>query len=156
MCTTNASRSGAGAYCTSRPASSGPAPRPPTLATVATAAARFRQCGGAASMTAAVAVPVKMPADSPDNTRPTSSVGTESAARNTTALARANAVPASSIGRRPIASDQRPNASSANSTPPAYVAKITVVVSTAKCMRSPYSAYIGVGSVVPTMIAANA
>ena len=33
---------------------------------------------------------------------------------------------------------------------------MTVVVSTAKCMWSAYSAYIGVGSVVPTMIAANA
>ena len=33
---------------------------------------------------------------------------------------------------------------------------MTVVVSTAKCMRSAYSAYIGVGSVVPIMIAAKA
>ena len=65
-------------------------PSPPMLATVATAAARVRQLGGAASMTAAVAVPVKMPADSPDSTRPTSSIGTESATRNTAALASAN------------------------------------------------------------------
>ena len=73
-------------------------------------------------MTAAVAVPVKMPADSPDSTRPTSSSGTESAARNTAALASAKKVPASSTGRRPMASDHRPKASSANSTPNAYVA----------------------------------
>src|SRR6476661_3228195 len=33
---------------------------------------------------------------------------------------------------------------------------ITVVVNTAKCICSPYSAYIGVGNVVPTMMAANA
>src|SRR5882757_10596821 len=33
---------------------------------------------------------------------------------------------------------------------------MTVVVSTAKCICWPYSAYIGVGNVVPTMIAANA
>ena len=33
---------------------------------------------------------------------------------------------------------------------------MTVVVSTEKCIRCEYSAYIGVGSVVPTMIAANA
>ena len=33
---------------------------------------------------------------------------------------------------------------------------MTVVVSTSKCMRSEYSAYIGVGRVVPTMIAAKA
>src|SRR6476469_9483078 len=33
---------------------------------------------------------------------------------------------------------------------------MTVVVSTAKCICSPYSAYIGVGNVVPTIMAANA
>ncbi len=100
----------------------GPAPRPPTLAMVATAAAFVRQAGGAASMTAAVAVPVKTPADNPDSTRPTSSIGTESASRNTTALASANTTPASKSGRLPMASDQRPNTRSAKSTPPAYVA----------------------------------
>ena len=68
-------------------------------------------------MTAAVAVPVKMPADSPDKTRPTSSSGTESAAKNTAALASANKVPANSSGRRPMASDHRPKARRANSTP---------------------------------------
>ncbi len=67
----------------------GPPPRPPTLAAVATAAARFCHVAGAASMTAAVAVPVKMPADNPDSTRPTSSSVTESAIRNTTALTKA-------------------------------------------------------------------
>ena len=70
-------------------------------------------------MTAAVAVPVNNPADSPESTRATSSTGTESAARNTAALATAHAVPANSIGRRPTASDHRPNTSSAASTPPA-------------------------------------
>lgn len=89
------------------------------LATVATAAARVFQACGAASMTAAVAVPVKSPADKPDSTRPISSSGTESASRNTTALASAAATPANSMGRLPTASDQRPNTSSANSTPPA-------------------------------------
>ncbi len=92
------------------------------LATVATAAARPRHFGGAASMTAAVAVPVNKPADRPDSTRPTSISCTESAVRNTAALASAATSPAASIGRLPTASDQRPNASSANSTPPAYVA----------------------------------
>ena len=33
---------------------------------------------------------------------------------------------------------------------------MTVVVSTPKCIRSAYNAYIGVGNVVPTMIAAKA
>jgi len=57
-----------------------------------------------------------------NKTRPTNNSDTESAARNTAALASANTTPASSTGRRPIASDHRPNANSANSTPPAYVA----------------------------------
>ena len=54
---------------------------------------RERQCSGAASITAAVAVPVKTPADSPLSTRATSSSGTESAARNTQALISAAATP---------------------------------------------------------------
>ena len=83
MCTTKVSCSGAGAYCASTPARTGPAPSPPMLATVATAGARSRQFGGAASITAAVPVPVNRPADRPDSTRPTSSSGTESATRNT-------------------------------------------------------------------------
>lgn len=89
------------------------------LATVATAGARPRQAGGAASTTAAVAVPVNSPADRPESTRPASSTGTESANRNTTALAIANTTPASSTGRRPTVSDHRPNASNPTSTPPA-------------------------------------
>lgn len=92
------------------------------LATVATAAARERQLGGAASMAAAVPVPVKTPADRPDSTRPTSSTATESATRNTSAPAIANPTPANSMGRRPTASDHRPKAISATSTPPAYAA----------------------------------
>src|SRR3954453_18748540 len=79
MCTMKLRCSGAGAYSTSNPASSGPMPSPPMLATVATAAALVRHFSGAASMTAAVAVPVKMPAEKPDNTRPTNNIGTESA-----------------------------------------------------------------------------
>ena len=117
MCTTNDDCSGRGAYCTSSPANTGPAPSPPTLAIVAATAARSRCAGGTASTTAAVAVPVKMPADKPESRRPISSSGMSSANRNTTALTSANAAPASSTGRRPIASDQRPNTSSALSTP---------------------------------------
>ena len=89
------------------------------LAMVAKAAARSRCAGGAASTTAAVAVPVKMPADNPDSRRATSSSGTSSANRKTTALATANTAPAKSTGRRPSASDQLPKANSATSTPPA-------------------------------------
>lgn len=119
MCTTNGSRSGSGAYCTNSPARIGPLLSPPILAMVATAGARVCQRGGADSMIAAVAVPVNNPADSPDSTRPTNSWATVSALRNTTALARAHSVPASSTGRRPMASDQLPKTSSAMSTPPA-------------------------------------
>ena len=42
MCSAKARCRGCGAYCTRSPASSGPRPRPPMLATVATAAARVR------------------------------------------------------------------------------------------------------------------
>ncbi len=71
-----------------------------------------RRRGGATdSTTAAVAVPVKMPADRPDSSRPISSSGTLSANRNTVALASAKPSPASNIGRRPIASDQPPERS---------------------------------------------
>src|SRR5689334_17735935 len=119
MCTANASFSGSGAYCTSRPASSEPRPRPPTLAMVATAAALVRQDDGAASITAAVPVPAKMPADNPDSARPTNSSGTELAMRNTTALASAATTPTSSMGLRPTASDQLPKTTSVTSTPPA-------------------------------------
>jgi hypothetical protein len=136
MWTTNGSFSGAGAYCTSSPASNGPKPRPPMFATVATAAARPRQLSGAASMTAAVAVPVAAPADNPDSTRPSSRSSTPVATRNTDALVNAKTIASNNIGRRPTASDQRPNASSAANTPPTYVANITVVVRSEKCMRA--------------------
>lgn len=79
MWTRNGSCNGCGAYCTSRPATTGPAPSPPMLATVAPAAACSRRSSGTDSTTAAVAVPVKMPADNPDSSRPTSSNGTLSA-----------------------------------------------------------------------------
>ena len=77
MCTTNVSCSGCGRVLDQQAGQQRaqrrdrrcwpPSPPPP------------RGCAnfcGAASMTAAVAVPVKMPADSPDSTRPTSNSGT--------------------------------------------------------------------------------
>jgi hypothetical protein len=111
--------------------------------------------GGAASITATVAVPVATPADDPDSTRPSNRSSTPVAPRNAIALPIANTVARNNIGRRPIVSDQRPNTSSAASTPPAYVANTTVAVRTEKGIRSEYSAHIGVGSVVPSMITAN-
>ncbi len=106
------------------------------FAAVASSAARERQAAGAASTIAAVAVPTKMPADRPDSTRPTSSVPVFSAMRKTTSLAMAAATPASRSGRRPSASDHRPNASSAARTPKAYIAKITVDIVIEKPNRS--------------------
>jgi hypothetical protein len=70
-------------------------------------------------MIAAVAVPVKTPADSPDSTRAATRSSTVSASRNIAALATATTTPPSRTGRRPIASDQRPKTTSAANTPPA-------------------------------------
>ena len=106
------------------------------FAAVANRAARERQAAGAASTTAVVAVPTKMPADRPDRTRPTSRVPVFSAIRKTTSLVMAAARPASRSGRRPSVSDQRPNASSAAKTPKAYIAKITVDIVIEKPNRS--------------------
>ena len=75
--------------------------------------------GGAASMTAAVAVPVKMPADSPDSTRPISSSRHRVGDQEHHGADQREPAPASSTGRRPTASDHRPNTSSATSTPTA-------------------------------------
>jgi len=91
-------------------------------------------------MTAAVAVPVATPADNPDSTRPSSRSPTPVATRNTAALLTANTVASNNIGRRPTASDQRPNASSETNTPPTNVANTTVVVRSEKCMCSAKSA----------------
>src|SRR4051812_8680934 len=96
------------------------------LAAVAVADARDLHDSGAASTTAAVAAPAKIPADTPDRSRPASSIHTGPASRNTALLTRANTSPASSIGRRPSRSDHRPVSSRATSTPAAYAAKITV------------------------------
>ncbi len=58
------------AYWASTPARSGPQPRPPMLAAVATKVARAVPPGGASSSTYAVAAPVNRPADRPDSSRP--------------------------------------------------------------------------------------
>jgi hypothetical protein len=106
------------------------------LAAAATAAARAFQRWGAASITAAVAVPLATPPDRPDNTLPSNRSSRPAAIRKTTALATAKTMANNNIGRRPIASDQRPNASSAASTPPTNVAYTTVEVNIEKCIRS--------------------
>ena len=69
--TANGVRSGSGAHCASKPERSVPAPRPPRFANTATKLASRRRPAGARSMMYAVAVPVKIPAESPETTRAT-------------------------------------------------------------------------------------
>ena len=64
---------GSRAYCASSPASNGPHPSPSMFAPVATSVPRPGRSGGAKSTSVAVAVPVKIPADRPERTRPISS-----------------------------------------------------------------------------------
>src|SRR5882757_3727118 len=154
--TQNVSLNGDPAHCDTAPANRGPQPRPPMFATVATNVARARRLGGVRSTRVAVAVPVKMPADSPDRTRPAISRGSPSAIKKVTALSAANASPASSSGRRPSWSDSRPNKNSDALTPAAYVAKITVIVSSDNPKRCRYRSYSGVGNVVPSIATASA
>ena len=60
---------GCGAYWANSPATSGPRPRPPMFAAVATSDARRPAGAGISSVSAAVAVPVIRPADSPETIR---------------------------------------------------------------------------------------
>ena len=87
----------------------------------------------ARSTSAAVAVPVKIPAEIPDSTRPVKSSSRWSCVtRKTTALSMEATSPGNSARRRPISSDTRPKSSRAASTPTAYAAKITVIISVEK------------------------
>lgn len=74
-CTQKTSVNGRGAYCASRPDSSGPQPRPPMFAAVAANPARALRPGRASSMTAAVAAPLSSPAATPESSRPAKSRG---------------------------------------------------------------------------------
>src|SRR5918994_1568437 len=65
------------------------------------------------STRAAVAVPAKMPAESPESTRPTNSAVMLSGTRNTALETAASTRPGSSTARRPTWSESRPNSSSA-------------------------------------------
>ena len=117
--TQNVRRSGEPAHCERIPASSGPQPRPAMFASVATSVARPRRSGGARSTRVAVAVPVKMPAESPERMRPTSSSGRPLAVKKQTALRADSPRPGSSSRLRPTSSDRRPKRSSAAITPAA-------------------------------------
>jgi len=71
------------------------------FAIVATSVARPRCPGGARSTSVAAAVPVKIPAESPDSTRPSSRNPSALASRNATALSAEKPSPINSTGRRP-------------------------------------------------------
>jgi hypothetical protein len=67
----------------------------------------------------AVAVPVKMPADNPDSTRPRNRLSTPAANRKISALTPDSTSAGSSSERRPATSDARPSRKSAPMTPSA-------------------------------------
>ena len=71
---------------------------------------------------------MKMPAERPDSTRPTNSVGMLSGMRKTALEIAASASPGSRTARRPTWSESRPKSSSAAVTPTAYAAKISVTI----------------------------
>jgi hypothetical protein len=126
------------------------------FAIVATSVALPHRSGAAKSMSVAVAVPVKIPADRPERTRATSSSARSWANRNATALSAERTSPGSSTHRRPTWSERRPKRSREAITPTAYVAKITVIISSENPNCSRYRAYSGVGRVVPSIATASA
>ena len=82
------------------------------FAAVATSDARRLAAAGTSSVSAAVAVPVISPADSPDRIRPTISTPTLGARMNTIVLSALAARAAASTGLRPAWSEDRPASSS--------------------------------------------
>ncbi len=134
--TANTSVVGCGAYWANSPAMSAPRPRPPMFAAVATSDARRPAEAGTSSVSAAVAVPVMSPADSPDTIRPARSTPTSGARMNTTVLSALAPRARASTGLRPAWSEDRPASSRAVSTPAAYTAKISVTMAAAKCHRA--------------------
>ena len=71
------------------------------LAAVAISVALPAQAAGASSTTATVAVPVNMPAEIPESTRPSSRGASPPPQRNAQALAAEKTSPRASMGRRP-------------------------------------------------------
>ena len=82
------------------------------FAAVATRDARRLAEAGTSSVSAAVAVPVTSPADSPDKIRPTNSTPTLGARMNTTVLSALLPRAAASTDLRPAWSEDRPASSS--------------------------------------------
>src|SRR5260370_33885272 len=97
------------------------------LAVVETSDARRPEPGRAVSVSAAVAVHVTGPADRPESARPANSQPTLGARMKVAALAMLSPIAAASTGRRPAWSDVRPEAATAESSPPAHLAKLRVI-----------------------------
>ena len=89
------------------------------FAAVATRDARRLAEAGTSSVSAAVAVPVIRPAESPDKIRPTNSTPTLGAKMNTTVLSVVLASATANTGLRPAWSEDRPASSRAARTPAA-------------------------------------
>jgi hypothetical protein len=90
---------------------------------------------GSSSLSAAAAVPVHRPTDSPEITLATSSHTTPCARTKTTELSAAKTSTAESTRRRPIRSESSPKRSNASSVPTAYTAKMTVSIPAEKPHR---------------------
>ena len=86
-------------------------------------------------MSAAVAVPVIRPADSPETIRATMSTPMPGARMNRTVLSALAARATAMTGLRPAWSDDRPASSRVMSTAAAYTANVTVTVAAEKCQR---------------------
>ena len=89
------------------------------LAAVATSDARRLAEAGTSSVSAAVAVPVIRPADSPDTIRAAMSAPTSGARMNTTVLSALAPRATASTGLRPAWSEDRPASSRVVRTPAA-------------------------------------
>ena len=109
---TNGNTRGAGAYCARNPASSGPNPSPPAVATVETNAALRRSPCGSSSVSVAVSGPVAAPIATPCRMRPANSHPVPDANANTSAPHAATNSAGSSMTRYPMASAAGPTTSS--------------------------------------------
>ena len=117
--TRNGVTRGAGAKRASSPEVRIPSPSPPMFAAVARDPASRSRPAGAFSSTVTVAVDVKIPAASPDKTRPVSRSPMWDPMRKSTAEAIEKITPSLSSGRRPSPSESLPKTMSAPMTPTA-------------------------------------
>ena len=104
------------------PARSTPAAMPKLVVELLVSAPTRAFLVGCSSMIAAAADPVTSPTPSPCTTRAAISQATEGAAASPAMLSTSSTRPVITTGRRPIASDSRPNRSSGTRTASAYTA----------------------------------